>query len=379
MIPRPRSPAPEYAFAVTAVAASTVVAFVMFPFFALTNLVMIYLIGTLIVAARGHRGPAAASSALSVLCFDFFFVPPRFKFSVSDAQYLLTFAVMFGAAMIISHLTIRLKEEAEAAREGEQRTTWLLEKAKKAEIEMETESLRSALLSSVSHDFRTPLAAILGSASALLENEEFQKSLAARDLLENIETEAERLSRLVQNLLEVTRLESGSARLRKQLYPLEEVVGSALERVEKSRQNREVMIHIPENLPLVPMDAILMEQVFINLMENGFRYTPAKGTMEISAVEEKGAVLVTVADQGPGLKKDELERVFDKFYHDKSSPGAGLGLAICRAVVNAHGGRIWAENRPEQGAIFKFTLPLETSSPADTGGGPMDSRLGPRE
>jgi len=358
VISRPRSPLQEYGFAVAAVAAATAVAFVMFPIFELTNLVMLYLLGTLVVATRGHRGPAALSSALSVLCFDFFFVPPRFKFSVSDAQYLLTFAVMFGVAMIISHLTIRLKEEAEAAREGEQRTAWLMEKAKKAEIEMEAESLRSALLSSVSHDFRTPLAAILGSASALLEKEEFRKSPSACDLLENIEAEAERLSRLVQNLLEVTRLESGTARLKKQLYPLEEVVGSALERLEKTLQHRNVKIDIPENLPLVPMDAILMEQVFINLMENGLRYTPPESSLEISAVEEKGAVLVTVADQGPGLKKDELERVFDKFFHDQSSPGAGLGLAICRAVVNAHGGRIWAENNSEHGAVFRFTLPL---------------------
>ena len=282
---------------------------------------------------------------------------------MSDAQYLLTFAVMFGAAMIISHLAIRLKEEAEAAQEGEQRTAWLMEKAKKAEIDMEAERPScSALLSSVSHDFRTPLAAILGSASALLEREEIRKSSTAKDLLENIETEAERLSRLVQNLLEVTRLESGTVRLRKQQVPLEEVVGSALERLEKRLESRKVTVDIPENMPLVPMDAILMEQVFINLMENGFRYTPLESPLEISAVlEEGGAVLVTVADRGPGLKEDELERVFDKFYHDKSSPGAGLGLAICRAVVNAHGGRIWAQNRPEHGAVFRFTLPLAAS------------------
>src|SRR5579864_549282 len=159
----------EYGFAAGAVATATVVCFGMFRHFELTNLVMVYLLGTVAVATRGHRGPAAFSSILSVLAFDFFFVPPRFTFAVSDAQYIWTFLVMFTAAMIISHLTIRLQEEAEAARQGEQRTAWLMEKAKKAEIEAATERMRSALLSSVSHDFRTPLAAILGSAGALLE------------------------------------------------------------------------------------------------------------------------------------------------------------------------------------------------------------------
>ena len=129
----------HYSFAVAATALVTAVSFLLYPHLALTNLVMVYLLGTLAVAARGHRGPAAFSAAASVLCFDFFFVPPRYTFRVSDVQYVWTFAVMFLAAMIISHLTIRLREEAQAAREGEQRTAWLMEKAKKAEVEAETE------------------------------------------------------------------------------------------------------------------------------------------------------------------------------------------------------------------------------------------------
>jgi len=348
----------EYGFAIVAVGVCTAVSFAIFRHFELTNLVMVYLLGTLVVATRGHRGPAALSSALSVLCFDFFFVPPRFTFSVSDAQYIWTFAVMFAVAMIISHLTIRLREEAEAARQGEQRSAWLMEKAKKAEIEAEGERMRSSLLSSVSHDFRTPLTVIVGSVSALLEKEEFSRSPKVRELLENIQTEGERLSHLVQNLLEATRLESGAVHLRKEAYPFEEVLGSALERLEKSIHDREIKIDVPETLPLVPMDPALIEQVFMNLLENAIRHTPEQTTLEISAAVEGNSVTAAVEDRGPGLKTDELERVFDKFYHDPSSPGAGLGLAICRAVVNAHGGRIWAENRKGGGAIFRFTLPL---------------------
>lgn len=351
----------EYGFAVLSVALCSAICFAMFPHFELTNLVMVYLLGTLAVATRGSRGPAALSSVLSVLCFDFFFVQPRFTLSVSDAQYVWTFAVMFTVAMIISHLTVRLREEAESARQEEQRSTWLLEKAKKAEVEAETERLRSSLLSSVSHDFRTPLTAIVGSVGALLEKEEIQKNPATRELLENVQEEGERLSRLVQNLLEVTRLESGAVRIRKELYPLEEVVGSALGRVEKLSRGRAINVNLPEDLPLVPMDAILVEQVLINLLENGIKHTPSETALDIVAGVEGGSVWVTISDRGRGLKEDELERVFDKFYHDNASPGAGLGLAICRAVVAAHGGRIWAENRSEAGAVFKFTLPLETS------------------
>jgi len=347
----------DYAFAILSVSVCSALCFAMYPRFELTNLVMVYLLGTLAVAARGNRWAAGISSALGVLCFDFFFVPPRFTFTVSDAQYVWTFAVMFTVAMIISHLTIRLQEEAEAARQSEQRTTWLMEKAKKAEVEAETERLRSSLLSSVSHDFRTPLTAIVGSAGTLLGKDEIKKNPVLREQLENIQEEGGRLSRLVQNLLEVTRLESGSLRIRKELYPLEEVIGSALERVERSMPGRPVTVDFPENLPLVPMDAMLVEQVFINLLENGIRHTPAGSGLEVSASADEKAILVTVSDHGAGLKDEELERVFDKFYHDKASPGAGLGLAICRAVVNAHGGRIWATNGPDHGAIFQFTLP----------------------
>jgi K+-sensing histidine kinase KdpD len=303
----------EYGFAVAVVAVCTVVCFTMFRHFELTNLVMVYLIGTLAVAARGHRGPAAFYAVSSVLCFDFFFVPPRFTFSVSDAQYIWTFAVMFATAMTISHLTIRLREEAAAARQGEERSAWLMEKAKKAELDAEAERMRSALLSSVSHDLRTPLTAIVGSASALLEKEELSKSSKTRELLENIQSEGERLSHLVQNLLETTRLESGEIRLQKEMYPFEEVAESVLDRLKKVLQGRKVKIVIPENLPLVPMDATLIEQVLMNLLENALRHTPAQAALEVSAAVEGEAVAVAVADRGPGLKADELERVFDKF------------------------------------------------------------------
>jgi two-component system sensor histidine kinase KdpD len=178
--------------------------------------------------------------------------------------------------------------------------------------------------------------------------------------LENIQSEGERLSHLVQNLLESTRLESGAVRLEKEKYPLEEVVGSTLERLGKSLQGRKVKVDIPESLPLIAMDATLIEQLMTNLLENAIRHTSKEAALEISAAVDGRQVVVGIGDWGPGLKLDELERVFDKFYHSPSSPGSGLGLAICRAIIQAHGGRIWAENRKGGGAIFQFTLPLES-------------------
>jgi two-component system sensor histidine kinase KdpD len=329
----------EYAGALAAVAACTAACFAMAPFLAPTNLVMVYLLGTLIVASRGHRGPAILASTLGVLCFDFFFVPPRYSFSVTDTQYVFTFVVMFIVAIVISHLTLRVHNETRQA---------------------EKERLRSSLLSSVSHDLRTPLAAIIGSASSLLQSPSAPRDHESRELLENIQSEGERLSRLVHNLIETTRLESGVVRLRKEACSLEELVGSALGRLDKLLSGRKVAVDLPHDLPLIELDGVLIEQVFINLLENAARHTPAKTPIELSAKVEKGLLRVDVADRGPGLARDVLEQVFEKFYHAKSSSaGAGLGLAICRAVINVHGGRIWADNRKDGGAVFSFTLPIK--------------------
>lgn len=335
----------EYGLAVAAAALCTAACFVLFPLLTLTDLVMVYLVGTLVVALRGRRGPALFSSALGVLCFDFFFVPPRFTLHVEHPQYLVTFAVMFGVALIISHLAVRVRTQAEAA--------------KRSEVVAETERLRSSLLSAVSHELRTPLAAIVGSASTLLQAPESAGG-TRRDLLENIRGEADRLTRLVHNLIETTRLESGAA-LKKEPYPIEDVIGTALGRVEKLLAGRRVEADLPENLPLVPLDPVLMELVFVNLIENAVRHAP-DAPLDISARERMDAIEVSVADRGPGLKPEDLGRVFEKFYRASAAPGAGLGLAICKAVVEAHGGTIIAENRPGGGAVFRLTLPRKDAA-----------------
>ncbi len=192
---------------------------------------------------------------------------------------------------------------------------------------------------------------------------------AAKDLTQNIYEESERLSRLIGNLLQMTRLQSGVAAVHKQMQPLEEVVGAALTRLGKSLCKRTVHTDFPADLPMVPLDNVLIEQVLINLLENAAKYTPGNTPIELSAIREDDSIVVEVADHGPGLDPGETEKVFEMFYRGQQKGregGAGLGLPICRGIVRAHGGRIWAQNRPGGGVAFRFTLPLQDER-ADAG------------
>jgi two-component system sensor histidine kinase KdpD len=253
-------------------------------------------------------------------------------------------------------------------------TASALERANAAElveqtmIEAESEKLRNILLSSVSHDLRTPLAAITGAASTLLLEgakitEEYRK-----ELLRSIHEEGARLARMVTNLLDVSSLESGSVKLNRELYFIEELIGSALMRVDPKLGKHKVVTNIEHGLPLLRMDGLLIEQVLINLLENAAEYTPPGTTITITAQTVKPDVHVIVSDDGPGVPTGEEERIFDKFYagdikkdtRDGEPKGGGLGLAICRGIIHAHGGKIWAQNLQPKGAAFTFTLPIRT-------------------
>jgi two-component system sensor histidine kinase KdpD len=169
----------------------------------------------------------------------------------------------------------------------------------------------------------------------------------------------------VQNLLEMTRLESGALQLRREWHPLEEVIGAALSRLGKELADRRVDTHVPADLPLVPIDDVLVEQVLVNLLDNAIKYTPATSPIRILATATDEAVTVEVADHGPGLPRGDEDKVFEKFYRGlPGGRGAGLGLAISQGIVKAHGGHIWAQNLPEGGVAFLFTLPLAGKPPA---------------
>jgi two-component system sensor histidine kinase KdpD len=181
-----------------------------------------------------------------------------------------------------------------------------------------------------------------------------------------VRDEAERLNRLVQNLLEMTRLESGALKLRREWHPMEEVVGAALRRCERALAGRRRDVRVPPDLPLVPMDDVLIEQVIINLLDNASKYTPPGSPIAVTVSGDPERVTVEVADRGPGLPAGTEERIFEKFYRSGTAPGrgAGLGLAIAKGIVDAHGGRIWAHNLPEGGAAFFFSLPVTGTPPA---------------
>ncbi len=243
--------------------------------------------------------------------------------------------------------------------------TRLAEKAQQAQLEIEAEQLRNSLLSSVSHDLRTPLAVITGAASMLLE--EGVDDAIRKELTATVLTEAELLNRLVRNLLDMTRLEAGAVEVKKEWQPVEEAVGAALERIDRILGQRRIVTELPAELPLVPFDSVLLQQVLVNLLENAVKYTPPEAEIAVSArgVSDE-EVEIEVADRGPGMAPGEETKIFRKFYRAEKGRGGGvgLGLTICKGIVDAHGGRIWAENRPGGGASFRFTLPIEGTPPS---------------
>lgn len=496
----------QYLRSAAVVLACTLLCRAMFGRFDRSNLIMVYLLGVAFVASRYGRGPSVAAAVLSVAAFDVFFVPPYLTFAVADSQYLVTFGVMLLVSVLISTLAGRVRAQADAARQREQRTrvlyamsrdlaaartveevaraasrhvaevfagktavlvpapggglvpasgdvgpdaaregavaqwafdhgqvaglgtdtlpgaaaVWvplrgsqstlgvvgvspaaallplrtdqrdllealvrqvasglerarLAEEAQQARLAVEAERLRSTLLSSVSHDLRTPLATITGAASSLLQDASLGSG-ERRELEEAIYEEAVRLDRLVTNLLDMTRLESGSLQLNRDWQSVEELVGSALARLEPALKGRTVQARVPGDLPLVPVDGILVEQALVNLLENAAKHTDPPGAVEVTARAEGGAIVVEVADEGPGLPPGAEERVFEKFFRAGSARrGFGLGLPICRAIATAHGGDIRAERREPRGTRFRFTLPLgETPPPASEDDGERD-------
>lgn len=228
-----------------------------------------------------------------------------------------------------------------------------------------TDALRAALLSSISHDLRTPLSSIKAATSSLLQEDVQWDDEARRSFTLAIQREVDRLNRLVGNLLDMSRIEGNALKPEKEWYPLGELVHDVLGRMQPLLQDRIVQTSLPDDIPPVSLDYLEIDQVLTNLIENAVHYTPAESPIEISVRADGGQVTVSVADHGPGIPPSNVERIFDKFYRvldaqrDAAHPrGSGLGLAVCRGLVEAHAGRIWVENREGGGAIFRFTLPI---------------------
>jgi two-component system sensor histidine kinase KdpD len=485
-----------YAAAVAACALTALLSTPLLTVLELTNIVMLFLLVVVGVGLRYGRGPALVAAFLGVGLFDFFFVPPRFTFAVTDVKYLVTFAVMLLVALAVGQLTAVLKVQAEAATRREHRmrslyemsrdlsaallpeqvaeigarflgaefgaksvllvadddehlqtlpggtasvdpgvAQWAFDRgeaagqgtgtlpasrclvlplkapmrvrgvlaieppharilapeqrrlldtcasllaislerihyidvAQKSTLQIESERLRNSLLSAISHDLRTPLAALVGLADTLALTQADAAS-ARHEIADAIRQSALRMSALVNNLLDMARLEAGAVQLRRAWQPLEEVVGSALAACAASLQGRAVRVRLADDLPLLDLDAVLIERVLVNLLENAAKYTPAGSGVDIGARVAGDSVVVTIDDHGPGLPPGREEAIFGKFERgakESATPGVGLGLAISRAIVHAHGGSIRGENRVDAGRVAgaRFTIELPRGEP----------------
>jgi K+-sensing histidine kinase KdpD len=238
----------------------------------------------------------------------------------------------------------------------------------RVELLQRTDALRAALLSSVSHDLRTPLTVIKAAASSLLQEEVNWDDEAQRSFALSIERETDRLNRLVGNLLDMSRIEDGALKPEKDWYQVTALIQDVLDRLQPLLQGRKVSLHLPTDLPPVELDYLQVDQVLTNLIENAVRYTPPESPIDVSAELSGDDILIKVADRGPGIPEGDYERIFDKFYrvlntkdsHPTSPPGSGLGLAVCKGLVEAHKGKIWAEPRPGGGIIFFVVFPVGT-------------------
>jgi two-component system sensor histidine kinase KdpD len=349
-----------YAWAVGVTVACSLAGFAMRPRFDLVNIAMVYLLPVVYVALRHSRGAAIAASILSAGAFDYLFVPPQGAFTVDDAQYLLTFGIMLAVGLVISGLTENVRRRA--------RTQAALE------IEAETERIRSALLASISHDLRTPLAVMSGASSSLAEHGDQLGPAERHALARSVFEQSREMSDHVAKVLQMTRLETGAMEIERDWASIEEIAAAVLDRLHERMASHRVIVDLPPDLPLVRVDAALVEQALGNLLENAARHTPEGTVVRLQARVAGGELVVSVEDYGGGLREADVERIFAKFDRGSvggAASGMGLGLAICRAIVRLHGGRAWAERVPAGGTVFRFTLPVEPAPamPAETGAG----------
>lgn len=332
-----------YAGAPVAALACTAVGALMVPRFDIVNVAMVYLLAVVVIALLFTRGAAVFAAVLCVAVFDYRFVPPQGAFTVDDVQYLLTFAIMVAVAWVISTLLERSRRAVDA-------------RAALA-LEAETERVRSALLASISHDLRTPLAVMAGASSSLAEGGARMPAEERAALARSVFEQARAMSDQVAKVLQMTRLESGGIVLARDWAAVPEIVGAVLARLTERLAAHRVLVDVPADLPLLRVDAGLIDQALANLVENAACHTPAGTAMWVRARAEPDRVVMSVEDYGGGLADADIERVFAKFEHGAGG-GVGLGLAICRAIVRLHGGRAWAERLPG-GTAFRFSLPRE--------------------
>lgn len=286
--------------------------------------------------------------------------PPELTLPIQAARGLLGEIRLWRAAPAISSGEKRLLQTFASQGALALERARLAEAESRAKVLEESDRLKSAILSSVSHELRTPLSTIKAASSSLRSAEVSWDSAARPELVAQIDDEADHLNMLVGNLLDMSRIESGALKPKREWNILPEIVGSVLTRMKHLAGEHQLEVDMPESLPLVPVDYVQMEQVFTNLLSNSVKYAPEKTIIRLRAFVEGESVHALVSNQGPQIPQEHLERIFDKFFRITAAErvtGTGLGLSICKGIVEAHGGKIWAENVPD-GLAFHFTLPL---------------------
>ncbi len=290
-----------------------------------------------------------------VICVNYIFTYPYFAFNFTISGYPLTFLVMLAVSIIVSTLTTQYKEQ------------------EKVKAEAEKEKMRGNLLRAVSHDIRTPLTSIVGGVNAILDSGDKLSEQTKKTLLGNIRDESQWLVGVVENLLSVTRISDNAASIKKELEAGEEVLSASVVKFQKRFPALRVEVTAPEELLMVPMDAILIEQVLINLMENAALHGVTTTCVRLSLTREGENAVFRVADDGQGIAREVLPHLFDGIFShppegdSDQKRNMGIGLSVCKTIVQAHGGTMTASNPPEGGALFQFDLPLEEPKHEDKG------------
>lgn len=343
----------RYGAALASVASVTYAMTLVRPLVEPANISLTYLLAVLVAAAIGGSGPGLLASLLGFLGYNFFFVQPLYVLTVANPQDVARLCFFLVAALLASSLTGLVRRQA--AQIG------------RLAAQEAAERLKSTLLASVSHDLRSPLATITGVATALRQADAPWDRATSRRMLDTLILEAERLDRVLGNLLDMSRIEGGALNLTCDWEDPADLVGAVLARLRPQLAGRAVRVHAPDDLPTLSVNAGLIDQALSNLVENALKYTPA-GTPITVALELAPPLLhIHVLDAGPGIPAAALPHLFEKFFRvadpERHAPGTGLGLAICRGIVQAHGGQVAAANRAEGGARFTISLPLRPAAP----------------
>ena len=326
------------------------------------NIFSIYMLAIIFIAFRTEKYIfSVMSSIITVLLINYFFTAPYSAFDFTLKGYPISFLTLFVIAILASMITAKFKKQVNLTLESQRKEKEALEQKQEVIVESEKEKMRGNLLRAISHDLRTPLTAILGSASVIRDSENISEE-TIKELADGIYNDSNWLIRMVENLLYVTRISGEGTKLKKAEEVVEEIVGEAVGRVKHKYPEADIKIKIPDDVLIVPMDSMLIEQVLINLIENSLKYAEDNSRVWVDVWENDGKVYFKVSDRGKGIPESMMKNLFNmgKANQDtRNSRGMGIGLCLCKSIINSHGGNIEAENNEYGGASFTFWLNIE--------------------